>query len=158
MTLRLHDVEVPVSEIPANVLLHQSIASLLEIPTTAIRRVNINKKSLDARRKARIVYHYQVDVDVEDEDAVYKTKSTVASIAEPTAPSDPLEGIQIADLNFRHKPVIIGSGPSGIFAALTLEKAGQASIVVERGEPVERRLRTTNKLRSRGIFTPESNY
>jgi uncharacterized FAD-dependent dehydrogenase len=54
--------------------------------------------------------------------------------------------------------VIIGSGPSGIFAALTLEKAGQASIVVERGEPVERRLRTTNKLRSRGIFTPESNY
>ena len=158
MTLRLHDVEVPVSEIPANVLLHQSIASLLEIPTTAIRRVNINKKSLDARRKARIVYHYQVDVDVEDEDAIYKTKSSVATIAEPTAPSDPLEGIQIGDLNFRHKPVIIGSGPSGIFAALTLEQAGQASIVIERGEPVERRLRTTNKLRSRGIFTPESNY
>ena len=54
--------------------------------------------------------------------------------------------------------MIIGSGPSGIFAALTLEQAGQASIVIERGEPVERRLRTTNKLRSRGIFTPESNY
>jgi uncharacterized FAD-dependent dehydrogenase len=158
MTLRLHDVEVPVSDIPANVLLNEHIAKLLEIPTTSIRRTQINKKSLDARRKARIVYHYQVDVDVEDEDSVYRTKSTIASPIEPTAPSDPLEGIQISDLNFRHKPVIIGSGPSGIFAALTLRRAGQACVVVERGEPVEKRIRTTNKLRSRGEFTAESNY
>jgi len=66
MTLRLHDVEVPVNEIPANALLNKQIASMLEIPETMIRRVRINKKSLDARRKARIVYHYQVDVDVDD--------------------------------------------------------------------------------------------
>ena len=158
MTLRLHDVEVPVSEIPANVLLNQQIASMLEIPEAAIRRVNITKKSLDARRKARIVYHYQVDVDVEDEASVYQTKSSVASIAEPTAPSDPLEGLPFPEINFRHKPVIIGSGPSGIFSALTLSRAGQACVVVERGEPVEQRIKTTNKLRSRGIFTPESNY
>lgn len=158
MTLRLHDVEVPVSEIPANVLLNKQIASLLEIPEGAIQRIHINKKSLDARRKARIVYHYQVDVDVEDEASVYQTKSSIASIAEPTAPSDPLEGIEFPQINFRHKPVIIGSGPSGIFTALTLSRAGQPSVVIERGEPVEKRIKTTNKLRSRGIFTPESNY
>ena len=158
MTLRLHDVEVPVSEIPANVLLNKQIASMLEIPEAMIRRVNINKKSLDARRKARIVYHYQVDVDVDDETSVYQSKSSIASVAEPTAPSDPLEGLQISDVTFRHRPVIIGSGPSGIFTALTLSQAGQASVVIERGEPVESRIKTTNKLRSRGIFTPESNY
>ena len=131
---------------------------MLEIPEAAIRRVNITKKSLDARRKARIVYHYQVDVDVEDEASVYQTKSSVASISEPTAPSDPLEGLPFPEINFRHKPVIIGSGPSGVFSALTLSRAGQACVVVERGEPVEQRIKTTNKLRSRGIFTPESNY
>jgi uncharacterized FAD-dependent dehydrogenase len=158
MTLRLHDVEVPVSEIPAGVLLNRQIASMLEIPETMIRRVNINKKSLDARRKSRIVYHYQVDVDVDDETSVYQTKSTIASIAEPTQPSDPLQELDLSAISFRHKPVIIGSGPSGIFAALTLSQAGQSCIVVERGEPVERRIKTTNKLRSRGIFTPESNY
>lgn len=158
MTLRLHDVEVPVSEIPANLLLNKQIASMLEIPETAIRRVQINKKSLDARRKARIVYHYQVDIDVEDEDTVYKSKSTITSIAEPSAPSDPLDGLALPDLKFRHKPVIIGSGPSGIFTALTLARAGQPAIVIERGEPVEQRIKTTNKLRSRGLFTPESNY
>lgn len=158
MTLRLHDVEVPVSEIPANVLLPKQIASLLEIPTEAILKLNINKKSLDARRKSRIVYHYQVDVDLIDEAQIYESKSSIASIAEPTAPSDPLHGLEIGDLNFRHKPVIIGSGPSGIFAALTLSQAGQSSIIVERGEPVEQRIKTTNKLRSRGQFTAESNY
>ena len=158
MTLRLHDVEVPVSELQANHGLNREIAQLLEIPETHIRRVQINKKSLDARRKARIVYHYQVDVDVIDEDQVYQTKSTIASLAEPIAPSEPLDGIPFDSLNFRHKPVIIGSGPAGIFTALTLARAGQQSIVVERGEPVESRIRTTNKLRSRGIFTPESNY
>lgn len=158
MTLRLHDVEVPVSEIPANLLLNRQIASMLEIPEGAIRRIQINKKSLDARRKARIVYHYQVDVDVEDEDTVYRTKSSVASIAELSAPTDPLEGIDFPQINFRHKPVIIGSGPSGIFTALTMARAGQPSVVIERGEPVEKRIKTTNKLRSRGIFTPESNY
>jgi len=158
MTLRLHDVEVPVSEIPANLLLNKQIASMLEIPEAMIRRVHIKKKSLDARRKARIVYHYQVDIDVEDEASVYQTKSSIASVAEPTAPSDPLEGLQISDVTFRHRPVIIGSGPSGVFTALTLAQAGQASVVIERGEPVESRIKTTNKLRSRGIFTPESNY
>jgi uncharacterized protein len=158
MTLRIHDVEVPVSEIPANILLNQQIASMLEIPVDGIRRIQITKKSLDARRKSRIVFHYQVDVDLEDEDTVYQSKSSLVSLAEPTAPSDPLAGLDISDIHFRHKPVIIGSGPSGSFTALTLARAGQPCIVVERGEPVEQRIKTTNKLRSRGLFTPESNY
>lgn len=158
MTLRLHDVEVPVSEIPANLLLNKQIASLLEIPESAIKRLHINKKSLDARRKSRIVYHYQVDVDLEDEETIYQAKSSVASIADAPVTGDPLDGIQFGDINFRHKPVIIGSGPSGIFTALTLAHAGQSSVIVERGEPVEQRIKTTNKLRSRGQFSAESNY
>jgi uncharacterized protein len=158
MTLRIHDVEVPVSEIPANILLNQQIAAMLEIPVDGIRRVQITKKSLDARRKSRIVFHYQVDVDLEDEQTVYQNKASLVSVSEPTAPSDPLHGIDVAELHFRHKPVIIGSGPSGSFTALTLAQAGQACIVVERGEPVENRIKTTNKLRSRGLFAPESNY
>jgi uncharacterized FAD-dependent dehydrogenase len=158
MTLRLHDVEVPVSEMPASQLLNEQIARLLEIPTSNIRRVQINKKSLDARRKNRIVYHYQIDVDVDDEDIVLKTKSSVASLSQPTSSPDPLAGLPIEQIRFRHKPVIIGSGPSGIFTALTMAQAGQPCVVVERGEPVEKRIKTTNKLRSRGIFTPESNY
>jgi uncharacterized FAD-dependent dehydrogenase len=158
MTLRLHDVEVPVSLAPPQSLLQETIAGMLEIPTGHVKRVTIQKKSLDARRKARIVYHYQVDVDVEDEDLVYKSKSSIANLVDQTAPSDPLAGLEMSSVQFRHRPVIIGSGPAGIFTALTLSLAGQPSIIVERGEPVEKRIKSTNRLRSRGLLNEESNY
>src|SRR5690606_1328535 len=68
----------------------------------------------------------------------------------------------LADLPFkgpmRHKPVIIGSGPAGIFAALVFARAGQPAIIVERGEPVEKRFRTVNNLLRKSEFNSESNY
>ena len=51
----------------------------------------------------------------------------------------PHEGLDIKNKKMRNRPVIIGSGPAGIFAALVLAEAGQAPIVVERGEPVEKK-------------------
>lgn len=165
MTLRLKDVEVPVSSGTSapegagpdeRLLAH--VAALLEVSPEDLRRLQIRKKSLDARRKARIVYHYQVDVDLDDEDLVYSRKSSVADRAPEEASADPLAGIEPGTYKFRHPPVIIGTGPAGTFAALALARAGQPAILIERGEAVEDRLRTVNRLRRDGQFTPESNY
>ena len=158
MTLRIKDVEVPATESAPESMLLAHVASLLEIRPEDLIGLKIRKKSLDARRKTRIVYHYQIDVDVVDEDTLISHKSSIAEKVDQTPAQSPFEGIEPGVYRFRRPPVIIGSGPAGIFAALTLAQVGQPSIIIERGEPVEKHLRTVGKLRRNGDFTPESNY
>jgi uncharacterized FAD-dependent dehydrogenase len=161
VTLRLKDIEVPINQnTDPDLALSDRVAAALEVSTELIRGIHIRKKSLDARRKARIVYHYQVDVDLEDELQVYQRNRERADIAPVDVVADPLAGLELGNIrdNVRHKPLIIGSGPAGTFAALVLAQAGIPAIVIERGEAVEQRFRTINRFRRDGAFTAESNY
>lgn len=159
MTLRLKDVEVPVSERIPEDLLAAAVAARLGVRPEDLQGLTIRKKSLDARRKARILYHYQVDVDVADEAAVLSQAQTVAEAAPPELALDPLADLGLTGpLQFRSRPVVVGSGPAGTFAALVLARAGQPCVVVERGEAVEDRLKTVGKLRRGSAFDAESNY
>ena len=158
VTLRLKDVEVPATNGSTDAQLAAAVAKRLGLPADALLSLVIRKKSLDARRKSRIVYHYQVDVDLEDEAAVLRTSDSQVEVAPTEAAADPLEGIAKGSYRFRHMPIIIGSGPAGTFAALALAQAGQPCMIIERGEAVEQRLRTVNNLRRDGTFEGESNY
>jgi len=158
MTLRLKDVEVPVTDRHPDEHVREVAAAALGVDPEDIRHLSIRKKSLDARRKARILYHYQVDLEVTDEEAVLRAAGSMVERAPAEEPLNPLAGIEPGSFRFRHPPVIIGSGPAGTFAALALARAGQPSVIVERGEAVEERLRTVNRLRRDGSFDPESNY
>ncbi len=161
MTLRLKDVEVPVVDQATDTQLKAAAAARLGLRPEDLRGIAIRKKSLDARRKARIVYHYQVDVELEsslDEAQVLARVGSLAETATVDSVQDPLAGLDVASRRFRHPPVIIGSGPAGTFAALVLAEMGQPAIIVERGQPVEDRLRAVNALRRDGSFDPESNY
>jgi uncharacterized FAD-dependent dehydrogenase len=159
MTIRLKDVEVPVTAAAVpDALLAAAVAERLGLAPSDLRSLAIRKKSLDARRKARIVYHYQVDVSVDDEAAVLSRNQAHADVAPDESAADPLAGITPGRYAFRHRPVIVGSGPAGTFAALVLARAGQPCIVIERGEAVEDRLRTVNTLRRGAGFDAESNY
>lgn len=158
MTIRLKDVEVPVVDAASDERLRAAVAERLGLLPEDLLSLAIKKKSLDARRKARIVYHYQVDVDVADEASILSRNLSTAEPAPAEPALDPLEGLRREGYRFRHQPVIIGSGPAGTFAALVLAQAGQSSIIVERGEAVEDRLRTVNALRRDGAFNEESNY
>ena len=71
---------------------------------------------------------------------------------------DPRANLDLNSKKLKRKPVIIGTGPAGIFAAHVLSESGQESIIVERGEAVEDRLRTVNRLRRKGEFSETSNY
>ena len=158
MTLRLKEVVIPVgTDVPPDAL-QQAVTSMLGVPQANLKAMTILKKSLDARRKSAIVYKYQVDVDLEDEDQVLSRNQAIAEKSPGINIADPLAGMDPAAIRVRHKPVIVGSGPAGIFAALTMALAGQPCIIVERGEPVEGRMRTVNNLRRIATFKAESNY
>ena len=158
MTLRLKEVVIPAgTDVPPDAL-QQAVTSMLGVPQANLKAMTILKKSLDARRKSAIVYKYSVDVDLEDEDQILSRNRAVAEKSPGINVADPLAGLDHGAVRVRHKPVIIGSGPAGIFAALTMALAGQPCIIVERGESVEGRMRTVNKLRRTGTFQGESNY
>lgn len=95
----------------------------------------IVKKSLDARDKRRIVWAYTAEVSDEP----------------PVPPATPLKADR------KGKVLVVGSGPAGLFCALTLARGGMEVTLIERGAPVEERSRTVSAFFSGGAPDPDSN-
>ena len=107
------------------------------------------KKSIDARRKTDVHYLCTVDISAKNEKKYIGKKNV--SIAEEKAYSFPSAKPR-AD-----RPIVIGSGPAGLFAALMLAENGHNPILLERGEPVEERMKSVERYRTYGILNPNSN-
>ncbi len=139
MKIRLHNLAIDFDRDFAGI--RERIARLLDdklVPDS----VTIVRRSLDARRsKPRFVY--TVDVEVEA-DRVYvesRLKAIRHEFPEPT----PEQEIAPGDEPLGGRPVIVGAGPAGLFAALTLAARGYEPLVLERGQPVERRIEDLNE-------------
>lgn len=158
MTLRFKQLTIPITTEFHDDQVKQHLCQQLNISEDSIRSLSIRKKSLDARQKRRLVYHFQIDFMTDDEPLLQAKFSRDLETVSPAHDPHPLEGMSLPKKRFPLPPVIIGSGPAGIFAALVLAEAGQPAIVIERGEAVEQRFRTVNLLRRRGIFNAQSNY
>ena len=158
MTVLIKQLTIPVNEGSCDERIPQAIAVRYGLKLDDIKGIRIKKKSLDARKKRSIAYHYQVEATITDEDILLKNHSSTVSELPNKPEYDPVAGLDLKGKKLKHKPVIIGSGPAGIFAAHVLSEAGQESIIVERGEAVEDRLRTVNRLRRTGEFSEKSNY
>lgn len=115
-----------------------------------ISKWSISKKSIDARKKNDVHYSYSIDIKTKNEDKYLKYKN-VSKV-------DYIESPKIEfNLNKSIKPVIIGAGPSGLFAALTFIQNGYKPIIVEQGECVEEREKTVDLFLNNGILDINSN-
>ncbi len=134
--------------------LKKIVAALLKVSPGDIRSLRIVRRSVDARHDARVLY--QVEIAVSDEEALCRmfqnsrTLSVRRSQLEASAPA-------IEKARFALRPVVVGFGPAGVFAALVLAEAGAAPIVLERGRPMQERVRDVHAFWSGGGFSPESN-
>lgn len=108
---------------------------------------HISKKSIDARKKDDVHYIYSIDLSVKDENK-YKKFDKVKEFHMPE--------IKIKNTD-KKRPVIIGAGPSGLFAALILVQNGISPIIIEQGDCVESRKATVDKFLKTGKLNPLSN-
>ena len=149
--IRLRDISLP-PEHDANQLRYEA-AKNLKIPGSKIRELTIVRRSVDARKKPEIRIIYTVDVRVEGNEKKLLMKAgsrraELAPVYRYTVPKAPKAA---------QRPVVVGFGPAGMFAALVLALAGQCPLVLERGDDALTRKQKVDAFFSGGTLDPQSN-
>ncbi|MBQ8655072.1 MAG: FAD-binding protein [Clostridia bacterium] len=132
--------------------LSAAAARKLKLPQKALSGVQLVKKSVDARDKGDVHFVITADVRVKDENDVLRRLKPGVAERVITKPAKPLP-----KPGFTRPPVVVGAGPAGLFAALTLARSGANPILIERGKSVEERTRDVETMREKGVLDPESN-
>jgi len=131
--------------------LHRALVRKLKVNVNDISNLSIVKKSIDARHKDSVCFVYEVDVDVKNVNHVKFDSDVLMSS------SNEYSYIPSGSLNLLNRPIIVGSGPCGLFCAYELAKYGYRPIVIERGEDMDSRVNTVNNFWNNGVFNPNSN-
>jgi uncharacterized FAD-dependent dehydrogenase len=134
------------------------IARTLDVPVDALRKVHIHKRSYDARRHVlSLVYIAHVELDPGLEQQLLARLGPHPHPHIGPAPDLQYRPVARASAGWSRRPVVVGFGPCGIFAALLLAQMGFAPIVIERGKKVRERTQDTWGLWRKKVLNPESN-
>jgi len=147
--IRVNEVKLSVDE--GISVLRNKIARKLRLNPGEIIDYTIFKESIDAR-KNEINFVYIVDVFVRDEDKVLRKNKTLQK-----SPNVRYHEVQAGDGRLLHRPVVIGTGPAGLFAGLILAQRGYKPILLERGQDVNTRTSDVDEFWKNGKLNPESN-
>lgn len=150
--IRLRQIEVSVTNSEDELI--KKCSKKLNIDISKIKNIKINKKSIDARDKNKIMYCYEVDVLVENEEKILKKNK-----------SNDIYKVSIEKYEFpiainkkcEKRPIIVGSGPAGMFTAYMLAKSGYKPLILERGERVEDRIKSVERFWITGVLNQQSN-
>jgi uncharacterized FAD-dependent dehydrogenase len=150
--LRLTDLKLPLDHSEST--LRDTAAATLGIPTGDLLSVTVARRGYDARRRSAIHLVYAVDVEVRNETAILNRTPPSPNVRpSPDTRYRPLVRVSVPS----RRPVVIGTGPCGLLAALTLAQMGFRPLILERGKLVRERTKDTWGLWRRGILNPESN-
>ena len=151
--LRLTELKLPLDHTPE--ALRAAILKRLELANDDLVGFSIFKRSHDARKKHALLLVYAVDVEVRNEAALLKKFRNDPHL-KPT-PDMAYQFVGHAPASLTERPLVVGFGPCGIFAALVLAQMGFRPIVLERGKAVRERTQDTWGLWRKHVLNPESN-
>ena len=155
--IRINQLKLPLDDKKGKLL--QKAARSLGISPADILKVDIIKESIDARKKPEIFYSYVVDVTLKsggikrEESIIRKRKDRNLSISQEKPYCLP----ECGTASLSSPPVIIGTGPAGLFCGLMLARKGYCPILLERGEDVDARTRRVEDFWKDGVLNPASN-
>lgn len=146
--IRIKNIRVPIKE---NIDLLSVISKKLKVNSKDINEFLIHKKSIDARNKMLFSYVFDIDVSINNEEKFIDNKNIFKVLDEEYVLNNR------GSNKYRGRIVVIGAGPAGLFAAYKLSLYGYKPLVIERGEKVEERIKTIEKLWNDNILNEESN-
>lgn len=158
--IRINQIKLPVSHTDKELI--KKAAGLLGIGQEKILSCKIVKKSIDARKKPEIYFIYTIDIETENEDVILERLSsgrshhsrnvqiTKASVQEYTFPNS-------GEIRMNKRPVIIGTGPAGLFCGYYLALYGYRPILLERGKAVDERRKDVEEFWESGVLNTDSN-
>ena len=151
--IRIRQIKIPV-EVDSTESLEKAICKTLRINSKEIIKFNIVKKSLDARKKDSIHYVYEVDVLVTNDKSILKhTTSKDVFISNPSHYELTPSGTK----PLTERPIVVGSGPAGLFCAYILAEHNYKPIIIERGASVDERVKTIENFWQTGILDENTN-
>ncbi len=150
--LRIQDIKLKLKEDISAI--KKEILKKLNIGEESLISYRIFKESIDARKKNDICFVYTVDVEVKDEQKVLKKLKNKNAIITPDIA---YHYVTKGEKNINKRPVIVGTGPSGLFAGLILAQMGYKPILLERGKEVEERSLDVELFWNTGKLNTESN-
>ena len=151
--LRLTEIKLPLGH--SEEALAAAIRKRLGLAPGDLLDFTIVRRGKDARKKSAILFIYTLDVSVKDEAALLARFAGDAHVR--SAPDTEYRLVARAPENIASRPVVIGAGPCGLFAALVLAQMGFRPIILERGKIVRERTKDTWGFWRRSVLNPESN-
>lgn len=152
--IRINQIKLPPDCQDEEAALRKKAVKLLRVEPSDILSLSIVRKSIDARKKPDIFMVYTVDVKAEQEQKIIKKcggQKGQIGLCEEKSYRFP-KALPVED-----RPVIVGTGPAGLFCGYMLAKAGCRPILLERGREVHRRLADVDRFWREGILDPSSN-
>ena len=150
--IRINQIKLPINYTEG--MLEKKVCKILKAERSDILSIKIVKRSIDARKKPEIFYSITAEVEAKKEGMLVKrAKNNQITLTERVEYCFPESG----EKPLEKRPVIIGSGPAGLFCAYMLAEHGYRPIVLERGENVETRKKDVEEFWKSGALKPNSN-
>ena len=164
--IRINQIQISIFEKDQKKALLEKTAKMLRIPTDGFRKFRVIRRSVDARNKRSICFSYIVEAKLRDtftgpnrkteQEYIDKLKNDNIVLSEYVPVTIPDAATEGRDTN-EYRPVVVGAGPCGLFAALALCSAGLKPLVIERGKKAEERKRDVDRFFETGVLDTSSN-
>lgn len=151
--LRLTEIKLPLDHPPHAI--EGAAITRLGIAAHDLVSCTVSRRAYDARKKSAIILVYSLDVEINGESEVLKR--FVNHVHIKSTPDIDYRFVAQAPKKIFNRPIVIGTGPCGLFAALILAQMGFKPLILERGKVVRERTKDTWRLWRQSVLDPESN-